>query len=221
MKKKFIFILIFSFVIYTGCKNNGEQDSVQINTFKRYPFERLHLTYTFSGDARGTEEVFASDYGKYEAQISKSDIFSPQQVNQENRANITRIADVYLADYSKKTLEHNHLSYLDSLYHLNEKDIPASPQYMEFEMKRNLMKNTGTDTIAGKLASRWQLIDGNMTMWIWNGILVKKYAGNEEGYLDMTIKSIDTNWTVDTTKFMIPQGLTEVKSRNPNASPTN
>jgi len=221
MKKYTILILLCANVIVSGCKKTGEPYSGPINSLKRYPFEHFHLTYGFSGDARGSEEVFVAGYGRYEAQINKSEILTAKGVQSANHTIITRFADMYSLDYSRRNLQHIHSGYLDSLYHLDQSDVPSPQQYLEFEMKRNLLKNTGFDTVAGKTVQRFQLIDGNMTMWIWNGMLLRKYAGSQEGYLDMKVTSIDTLWTVDTTKFTIPQGFTDTKNQDPNAAPAN
>jgi hypothetical protein len=202
-------IFFFIVVIVAGCKRSSEPG--KINSFKRYPYERLHITYELGGDARGTEEVYISQYGKYEAQFSKSEVFSPQGIVSENHAIITRLSDAYTVDYDKHTYEHNHQKSFDSLYSLDEKDVPTPGQYFDWEMKSNLLRNTGTDTIAGKLASRWHSDDGNMTVWAWNGILMRKYIGTEERGIDMKIVSIDSLWNVDTTKFILPSGYTEKK----------
>jgi len=221
MKKHSTLILLLVLGVSAGCKKTGPPYSGPVNSLKRYPFEHFHLVYEFGGDARGTEDVYVSGYGRNEAQYTKSDLFGPQGLSTENTIIITKIANAYSLDFSKKTYSQNHLDYLDSLYHLDESDVPSSQQYLEFEMKRNLMKNYGQDTVAGYQGVRWQLIDGNMSMWTWKGILLRKFAASEQGSLDMRIKSIDTLWTVDSTKFMIPKDFKEVKLQGPNAPPEN
>ena len=220
--KFFCIILLCSFapIFSIGCKKSGEPFSGQLNAFKRYSYEQFHLTYEYSGDVRGTEELFASDYGKYEARQSKLDIFSPKEIHSSDNGSITRLTDIYTIDNLQKSVFHEHLSPLDSLYHLDADDIPSPQGYLESSMKRNYFKNTGVDSIAGKLATRWQQIDGNMTLWIWNGLLLRRHLSSSEGTLDMIIKNIDTLWKVDTTKFSIPSGYTNTTHRT-NAPSTN
>ncbi len=194
-----------------GCKKTGEPVSNSINDLKRYPYERIHLTYEYSGDVRGIEELFVSDYGKYEARHSKFEVLGPKEIHSSDNGAITRFADMYKVDYTQMQAAHDHVRSLDSLYHLEGKDIPTSQEYIEFEMKKNYFKNIGIDSVAGKPAIKWQQIDGVLTLWFWNGLLLRKHAISENGSLEMTIKNIDTLWTVDTTKFIVPKGFTTVE----------
>jgi hypothetical protein len=205
-----------------GCKKSSGNYSGSLNAFKRYAYERFHLTYEYTGDIRGTEELFASGYGKYEARHSKFDIFSPKGVHQSDNGSITRITDVYTVDYTLRSIAHEHVAALDSIYHLEADDIPTPQTYLESQMKKNYFKNAGIDTIAGKPATRWQQSDNQMTLWIWNGILLRRYVTSPEGSLDLKITDIDTLWAVDTTKFAIPTGFTITEGRQQsNASAAN
>ena len=131
----------------------------------------------------------------------------------EDHTLITKISDLYSLDNTHRVYVHSHVNSLDSLFHLDPNDIPTPAQYTEAEMKNNLLKNTGQDSVAGKLALRWQLTDGDLTMWTWNGILLKKLAGSGENNITMTIKNLDSTWAVDTTKFLIPAGYEETKQQ--------
>jgi hypothetical protein len=208
-------LLGITFVLnFGGCKKSADSYSGPLNSFKRYPYKNFHVSYDISGDGRGTEEIYVSDYGRYEAQFSKTDIFAENRITSEDHTLLTRISDIYTLDNQNKTYLHNHLNALDSIFHLDASDIPTSHQYMEASMKSTLMKNTGTDTVDGKLASRWQLTDGFLTIWMWNDILLRKTAGSKDGSITMNIKSMDSLWTVDTTKFMMPKGYIEASKPN-------
>ena len=196
-----------------GCRKSGEY-SGPINGLKRYPYERAHLIYEYSGDVRGTEEFFLSDFGKYEARYSKIDVISAKEIQPSENGSITRLADQYAFDFAKKTTIHDHLTVLDSLYHLEGDAIPTSQEYFESEMKRNFFLNSGSDLIAGKPAIRWEQGNGALTIWMWNCILLRKHVNSKGTSLDMTIKSIDSLWTVDTTKFSVPQGFTVTETQH-------
>ena len=208
---KILFCVITALLAF-GCKKSGEPFSGPPNDLKRYPYERLHVSYEYSGDVRGTEDLFVSGYGKYEIRQSKFDIFTPKEVHSSNTGTITRFADIFTMDFSQMRAIHDHPRFLDSLYHLEGNDIPSPQEYMETDLKRNYFKNTGIDIIAGKPTTRWEQIDGNLTLWIWNGLLIRKHANSENGSLDMTIKNIDTLWVVDTTKFIVPAGFTVIEA---------
>jgi hypothetical protein len=61
--------------------------------------------------------------------------------------------------------------------------------------------------IQGKPAVKWQQTDGNLVLWIWHSILLQKYAATQTGRVDVALKNIDTLWTVDTTKFVVPTDI--------------
>src|SRR5258705_13978683 len=86
-------LIMAAAVIAAGCKKTDGPEVV--NSFKRYPAERFHAVFQFSGDLRGTEEVFVSDYGKNEARYSKFEAFVPEGIKQRNNVAITRLGDTY------------------------------------------------------------------------------------------------------------------------------
>ncbi len=218
-------ILVFAFftMIFIGCgRKGGEPFSGPMNGLKRYPYRAMHLTYEFSGDARGDEELFVSDFGKYESRRTRSDMFSPEQTMAEDKGSITRGFDVYILDFLERSVLHERVQYLDSIYHLDANDIPTPQQYFESEMKKNFFAIVGTDMIDGKPATRWKQTDGDLTLWVWNCILLRKHIQMESKSIEMTIKTIDTLWTPDTTTFMIPQGFHAIESpKTVNAPATN
>jgi hypothetical protein len=215
-----VLLMVISALLAAGCKKSGEPEAGSVNAFKRYPYERFHLTYEYGGDLRGTEELFVSGFGKYEARYSKFDVLTPEAIQPMDNGSVTRISDNYVFDFMQKSIVHDRLGSLDSLYHLDEKDIPSLQENLETEMRKNFFRNTGTDTLSGKLTTRWQKIDGGMTLWIWNSILFRKQVTSDKGGMDMRIKTIDSLWTVDTTKFSIPAGLKN-KEKPVNAPGTN
>lgn len=204
-----------------GCKRSGDAYSGPINNFKRYPYERFHLTYEYSGDVRGIEELFASEFGKYEARHSKIELFSTKGLHPSDNGSISRISDMYKVDYLLNSAVHTHINQMDSIFHLESGDIPSPQAYLESEMKKNYFVKKGIDSIFGKLADRWEESEGKMTLWIWNGLLLRRHANSSEGYLDMKIKEVDTLWSVDTSKFSIPSGFTVSESKNEHAPDTN
>jgi hypothetical protein len=199
MRKRYLPIVL---LLFFGCKNNDY--SGPLNTFKRYPFKNVHLSYTFSGDARGKEDLYIADYGKYETRRTSIELLLEQGIRPKNEAGITRLTDAYNIDYIDKKVLHHHVTTLDSLYHLDEASIPKSNDYLQASMKDYLFHVTGEDTIQGKVATLWQPRDGSMKLWVWNSLLMRKYAVSNNGTVWMDLVQMDTNWVVDTTKFQIP-----------------
>jgi hypothetical protein len=206
-------------VFITGCKKSGDY-SGPVNGFKRYPYERMHVTYEYSGDIRGSEEFYFSDYGKNETRSSKIDIMSSKGIQSSENAAITKLAEVYDIDFMKKTIIHDRSSTLDSLYHLEGNALPISQQYLESEMKRNFFHNVGADIIAGKPASRWERENGLLTVWMWNCLMLRKRVNSPDGSFEMNVKNIDSLWTVDTSRFSLPSGFSVTEAQNKTHAPT-
>ncbi len=215
-----VLLALTGFFGASGCKKSGEANSSPINSFKRYAYERAHFTYEYDGDLRGTEELFVSGYGKDEARYSRFEVFSEEGIRPVDNCTITRIADMYVLDRIEKSYFHEHRSSFDSLYHLDGNEIPSAQEYLESELKKNLMKNTGTEMVNGKLASKWEGIEGGITLWVWNSVMLRKQVSSPKGWMSLTIKSIDSLWTVDTTKFVIPDGFI-LKDKQENAPASN
>jgi len=221
MMFRYSFIVILAGALCTsGCKKSGDYTG-PLNSFKRYPYQKLHLSYTYDGDLRGTDELYFSDYGKYEARYSKYEVLVPGEVRGSDNASLLRITDRYDINFQDNTVIHDRDNSLDSLYHLDEKDIPASLKYWETDMKNHFLVNKGTDIIDGKPAARWEADGGGLILWVWNSILLRKRVNSNKGSMEMTIKTIDSLWTVDTTKFSIPAGLTNKPKPQPNAPGSN
>ena len=202
-----VFVLMISWLCSSGCKHSGSPLTGDESAFKRYPYEKFHLSYEYNGDVRGIEELFVAKHGVYESRYSKFEVFTPQGLRSVESGSLTRFNDVYTIDYETKTTILQRAQTLDSLYHLDVSDMPSPQGYLEAEMRKNYFKSSGIDTLLGKPATRWQQVDGDLVLWVWNSILLKKHASSPNGILEMSIKSIDTSWTVDTSKFAVPSGF--------------
>lgn len=185
-----------------SCRNDDY--SGPLNSFHRYEFKNSHLVYEFIGDARGREDIFMSDYGKYEARYSKYEMLTPQAIQPVATAVITRLTDAYTVEPSERKVMHTRVRELDSLYHLSGNDIPSAPSFFEQTMKKYLFRSAGTDSIGGVVATLWETRDGSAKMWIWRGILLKKLTQTKDGMLGTQLIGIDTTWTVDTSRFSLP-----------------
>ncbi|MBS1904148.1 MAG: hypothetical protein JSS75_10620 [Bacteroidetes bacterium] len=186
-----------------GCGKH--EYSGPVNAFRRYEIKNVHMQYEFLGNARGGEEMFIADYGRYEARYSKYELLGEQGIQPVGSAGITRLADVYNISLNERKVVHLKPPELDSLYHLSESEIPTPAQFLEKSMHNNLMRAVGTDTIAGVPATRWENRDGSGKFWIWRGILMKKITQTRDGMIGTQLVALDTAWAVDTTKFSLPK----------------
>ena len=213
-------ILIFCLAIIgfaaSGCKNQGAPGTV--NSFKRYAFKNAHIVLRHSGDTRGNEDIYIADYGKYEARLTNIEMFRGEATLPRQMVDITRIADLYNVNLQNHQVRHQHNPMLDSMYRLPEGDIPTPQQFTDYQMKEGYYKNEGPDTAAGFKATRWFSPDNQSKFWIWNTFAVKQIYPTQDGFIGITLESMDTNWVVDTNTFSLPtQGFerTEVKPGEP------
>ncbi len=184
-----------------GCKKESDPSTSQ---FKRYPFKNIHLSYEYVGSARGTEDFYVADYGKYEARYSHMQQITPAGIRPYENAGITKISDVYSIDYIDKKVVHLRMSSLDSLYRLPESEIPTPEEFLEATMKDNYFIQSGTDNILGHKTTVWTQQDETLKLWVWSSMPMKRFTVIEDGTLGTNVVSIDTNWVVDTMKFHIP-----------------
>ncbi len=187
-----------------GCKKESDPSTSQ---FKRYPIKNVHLSYVFVGDARGTEDFYIADYGKYEARYSHMQQITRGGIHPYENAGITRISDVYSIDFLDRKVAHLRLGSLDSLYRLPESDIPTTEDFFKSTMKDNYLTQSGTDTVLGHKTTTWKLQDETLKLWVWNSMPVKRFSMIQEGSVETILVSIDTNWVVDTMKFHVPTDL--------------
>ena len=146
-----------------GC---GNDRSGPTNSFRRYDYKNIHLRYDLVGDARGTEDLYIADYGKYEARYSKYEALTEKGPRPVDNAGITRLTDAYEVDFIGKTVSHTHVTSLDSLYHLSESSTPSPDEYVSSSMHDNTFRNDGTDTTNGFTATVWHQHESDMKLWV-------------------------------------------------------
>src|SRR5579883_1346357 len=169
-------------VLTLACVGCGNDRNSPPNNFHRYYYKNIHLTYNLVGDARGTEDLYIADYGKYEARYSKYEALTEKGVKPVDNAGITRFTDSYEVDYLNKTVLHTRVTSLDSLYHLSEGSIPSPDEYVAASMHDNAFRNDGTDTVRGVGATVWYQHDSEMKLWVWHSLLLKKFIRTRDNF---------------------------------------
>lgn len=195
------FAVLASCLCLFGCKKESDPST---SKFKRYPFRNIHLSYEYDGNARGTEDFYVADYGKYEARYSHMQQITPSGIRPYENGGITKISDVYSIDFLDKKVVHLRMASLDSLYRLPESQIPSPEEFLQATMRDNYFIQSGTDNILGQNTTVWKQQDETLKLWVWNSMPMKRFSMIEDGTLETHVVSIDTNWVVDTMKFHIP-----------------
>ena len=206
MEKRFLLLCISTLLLLSivGCKSSTTAPSGKV---KRYPYERFHIHYEISGGARGVEDAYIADYGKYEGRYMDVEMLRSIGNERLHTVTINRGADRYMVEIEHNDGEHSFSLKIDSLYRgLIE---PLTPQELtEVSLRAMRISKVGTDTVIGKVCDGWSSIDDKLNLWISDGMLLRKRTPDMEGgWITQTATLIDTNWVVDSTKFVVPQGI--------------
>ncbi len=212
--KKFLLVFLAALVPLFGCK---KQDHTKPNALKRYNMKSVHGIYRYSGNNRGTEEFYIADYGKYEAHIMNIEMFQRMVFIPRRETNVTRLWDLYNLNPGTRQIRHQTSRLFDSLYHLSDDDLPTPEQQFEMIMKENYFKKQGTEVVNGYTATKWTQLDNGSALWVYGTLLVKEYLTAKDGYIQMDLESVDTNWVADTSVFSLPKDyqFVEVKPGEP------
>ena len=204
--------VFFCSLAVVGCKKESNPASSE---FKRYNYKNFHLSFIYQGDARGTEDFYVADYGKYEARYSHMQQMTPAGLRPYENGGITRLSDVYTIDFLEKKVAHLRMTSLDSLYSLTGSEVPTAQQFLETTMKDNYFTQAGNDTILGYKTTIWKQQDDALTLWVWNSMPMKRLTMLENGALETVVVAVDTNWVVDTMMFHVPtSGFELIEQKN-------
>jgi hypothetical protein len=212
--KKFLIGICALMLPLAGC---SKKDPSKPNNLKRYNQKSIHGVYKYSGNNRGQEEFFIADYGKYEAHIMNIEMFQQMIFLPRHETNVTRLWELYNLNPASKQIRHQRSPLFDSLYHLSDDDLPTPDQQFEQVMKDNYFKKQGTEVVNGYTATKWTQLDNGSALWMAGTLLVKQYLTAQEGYIQLDLVSLDTNWVVDTSVFSLPKDFqfVEVKPGEP------
>jgi hypothetical protein len=203
--KFFVCIVIVMSIAISSCSQSGGADDA---SFKRYAIKNAYIKYEISGDGFGTEDLYIADYGRYELVVSDylSGISSMPTPNK--RTIITRLADIYAAAVDSPTGRRTRNQLLDSLYKLTS-DIPPYSEIVDKTLEGGKFQLEGSEVVAGFPTQRWKQVMGPTTIFLYNGVVLKRVVDGKKGALfRQTAVSVDTLWKPDTSLFSIPKGVT-------------
>jgi hypothetical protein len=203
---KFLVWIGIAFAIsVSSCSQSGGPDNT---LFKRYPIKNAYIRYEISGDGQGSEDLYIADYGRYELVVSDYVSGISSELKPNKRTIITRFADIYSitpnSPVGRKTLNQS----LDSLYKLTS-DIPSYSQMVDKTLEGGKFQLEGSEIVAGFPTQRWKQVMGPTTIFLYNGIILKRVIDGQKGALFVqTAIKVDTLWKPDTNLFSIPKGMT-------------
>ncbi|HEY6172346.1 MAG TPA: hypothetical protein VIX80_08825 [Candidatus Kapabacteria bacterium] len=197
-------VVVVAITVSSCSQNGGAADAF----FKRYPIKNAYIQYEITGDGVGTEDLYIADYGRYE--FVRSDYMSgisslPTPVK---RIIITRLADIYSYALDSPTGRKSHSQPLDSLYKLTS-EIPPYSVIVEKTLEGGKFQLEGSEVVAGFPTQRWKQVMGPTTIFLYNGIVLKRVVDGKKGaLLIQTAIKVDTLWKPDTNLFSLPKGMT-------------
>jgi len=174
--------------------------------FKRYQFKSGKVVYNMTGMQTGTETLYFDDYGRKEVHFNESTI---KMMGIEQKSNTQTILEgkfIYTINKDNNTAQKME----NPLYEMfsDEDDVKKIGEDI---MKKMGGKKVGTETLNGKECEVWEVPKMGGKIWVWNSISIK----TEVNMMGMTItqeaKSIETDITVSSDLFKIPEGI-EIKT---------
>ena len=198
-------LYFFVAIMLSSCSKTTEPVET---SFKRYPFKNVYIKYAITGDGSGTEELYIYNYG--ERELVKSNYISTVggQFRQNNQSVITRVGDLYIYVPGAPVGQHVHVRSLDSLYNLKE-NFPSYTEIIDSLLEQGKFQLEGSEIIAGVPTQRWKQVMGNVTLFYYKGLVLKRVVDGEDGTsLVQSAISVDTVWNADTALFTLPAGMT-------------
>ncbi len=184
-----------------SCGKNEPQEPVNTSgQVQRYPYRSAHIVYTYSDASIGTEETFIADYGNFEATYSDANVFNEVGVRPNKGVSIQRGPDLFQFERTVPQGRYIRIPFLDSIYQLKG-NYPHYSVLVNKMLEDGMFQYEGTDIVCGLPAQKWQQVMGRMTLWIYNGLILKRAAMGERGI------AVTTAVSVDTMKFVIPDSI--------------
>ena len=166
-------VALVAFAFLAGCgKDTGLKETAP--EVKLYSIPNARITYTYSGDAKGTKVISFANYGMYE---SDSDDFSFAMNGQNTPIKtLTLRCDTvnYTVDLTKKVAQKSPFDW-KGLKELTASFTPEQKDNVGGEMIQRMMggKKAGKETILGKECEAYELPGGGK-ICMWKGIVMKQ-----------------------------------------------
>jgi len=205
-------IMVISLLL-GGCEKK-ESGPNPHSSFHRYGIEKAHIHYEYSGNRRGSEDLYFTNYGAREAIVARYEQLGERAIRSVDELNIFRYGHMYNILPLTGTGIHVVDPALDSLYSIEGPAVPSTDTFFSNKMKGMSFRPVGTDTLAGRTATIWELIQSPLRIWTWRGLLLKRFVNDPNNSYTMTAVSFDTTSAIDTNLFQPPKGV-EIKDRRP------
>lgn len=172
--------------------------------YKRYVVNQAHVHYEYSGDMRGSEDLYFTDYGRREARHSSYDVLTPQEVKPLRKIVISDGPNVTIVDVmaGKGVVQKD--KFMDSLFSLKEADPPVV--IAEHYLRKGGFENIGAGSVLGYPTTRWRQKATGTTLDMWGGIILRREVFQQGSHV-IEAKSIDTTNPPDPSKLVPPAGI--------------
>jgi len=186
-----------------GCK---KEQHATLDDLHRYPMERAHVHYIYSGLGRGVEDLYFDHYGKREAKFANWQHLEDKGLRSTLTLTIANGPDIYMCLLDRGQGTHWKDPELDSLFHLDAANVPTP----EMTTKGSLStkgKIIRQDTVLGLTADVWQMDDAPVQLYIWRSVMLKRAVMAPGDTVVLTAASIDTTSQLSSKTFVVPSNV--------------
>lgn len=173
----------------------------------RYKVEKGHISYTYDGIQRGTEEVYFSDFGMLEIKFTETVRDNPFSNSEEKISLITLIKDsaIYIVDNSTMNARK-----IDNA--LLFESAQESPSLDLDEVAQSIYSENGgfvekKELIAGVQCDRWFIENAKTREWRHKGIMMKTIIDMPRNYVKVEATAIDTLSDLPEGIFDLPKNV--------------
>ncbi|MCB9233502.1 MAG: hypothetical protein H6581_17730 [Bacteroidia bacterium] len=201
-------LLLYVLVFLPAClaaQAAPSPDDLVAKGFKRYSLESAVIEYNLSGSRAGRETLYFDHFGWRESLFSGF-VCIPfgWQEEQSRQKTLLALIEFNLDLNEKKGTQMPNTQLLSQYQHATQKELYLADSLTLRSMGADFL---GREKILGKKCLIFELKFLGTTLWIWDGIILKKkvhFAG--ESYLSEAI-SIRPGAKPDEAKFTIPEGI--------------
>lgn len=173
----------------------------------RYKVREGHISYTYDGIQRGTEEVYFSDYGMVEIKFTETVRDNPFSASEEKISLITFMKDSAIYVVDKTTMNARKIDntlLFESAEESSTKDLN--------EVAESIYRDRGgfietQENVAGVKCDRWFIESTKTREWRHKGMMLKTMIELPRNFVKVEATAIDTVSSLPENVFELPENV--------------
>jgi len=192
-------ILIGAFVVTTFSSAD-----VQKIEYKRYNYKSGYIEYKYTGDQTGSETLYFDDHGMTLAKHTNAYLKSDEGNRSIQKLDLIKGGHQYLIDLKTnsgtRTVD-------PTIKGLEEGEVHDLTKLAEENFLKLGAEKIGTDKVAGKECTVWELSNLYLKVWIWEGFVLRTTTKEPDGgEINMYAWDVQMNAPVPEDKLRVPPG---------------